>query len=694
LAEGNEPDAVHSAESATPEDSAAPHSDAVFISYASQDASAAERIAGALRAAGIEVWFDQSELRGGDAWDASIRRQIKNCALFIPVISKNTHARGEGYFRLEWKLAVDRSHLMASDLPFLLPVVVDNTSDQEDRVPDRFREVQWTRLPEGANADAFVNRVHRLLSPHTTMPAAASAQSSALPRSSAPAAARSTLPASRWFVRWIAGGLVFIAAGYFVFDKFVPPKHSVPAADNAVTAPVQGKEVSDKSVAVLPFTDMSEKHDQEYFADGVAEEILDLLAKASQLEVIARTSSFSFKGKSDDIPTIAGKLHVAYILEGSVRRSGNRLRVTTQLVRAATGVHMWSETYDRDLQDIFTVQDEIASAVVAALKLQLLPSQPLVSTHQTTNQEAYAHYLRGLQLVRQDSRDDDRRAVDEFAAAIGLDPGYAAAYAGLADSTYRAADQNGDEATFRRAVEAADRSLSLDPELAEGYIARVRIRTGYSHDFAGAQDDAERAIALSPGDARAQLAYAYVLICTGKVTEGIAAERKALDIDPLNRAAWISLALRVLNSGHYADAEQAGVRALEISPESVHAQYVLARIYLTEGRVQDALNGFRRIESDGLGGSGVAMAEYTLGHARESQTTLDRLIATHSADAAFQIAEVYAWRGDTEQVFHWLDRAYVQRDGGLATMKTNSILAALRGDARYKALLGKMNLPE
>ena len=687
MAEGNESDAVDSAESARP--------DAVFISYASQDASAAERIAGALRAAGIEVWFDQSELRGGDAWDASIRRQIKNCALFIPVISKNTHARGEGYFRLEWKLAVDRSHLMASDLPFLLPVVVDSTSDQEDRVPDRFREVQWTRLPgAGANADALVKRVQRLLSPAATMPAATSAQSSLLPTASTgPAAARSKFP-GRWFVGWIAGGLVIIAAGYFVFDKFVPPRHSVPAAEKAVAAPVTGEQISDKSVAVLPFTDMSEKHDQEYFGDGVAEEILDLLAKASQLEVIARTSSFSFKGKSDDIPTIAGKLHVAYILEGSVRRSGNRLRVTTQLVRASTGVHMWSESYDRDLKDIFAVQDEIATAVVAALKLQLLPSQPLVSTHRTASQEAYAHYLRGLQLVRRDTRDGDRHAADEFAAAVDLDPSYAAAYAGLADSMYRVADDNGDEATFRRAVEAADRSLSLDPELPEGYITRVRIRTGYSHDFAGARADAERALALSPGDARAQLAYAFVLICSGNITEGVAAERKALDIDPLNRLAWISLALRLLNSGHPADAEQAGVRALEMNPQSVHAQYVLARIYLAEGRVQDALNGFHRIESDGLGGSGVAMAEYTMGHARESQAALDRLIAARSADAAFQIAEVYAWRGDTEQAFRWLDRAYVQRDGGLTTMKTNPILAPLRSDARYKALLRKMNLPE
>jgi TolB-like protein len=457
---------------------------------------------------------------------------------------------------------------------------------------------------------------------------------------------------------------------------------------------VQGEVVSAKSVAVLPFTDMSEKHDEEYFGDGMAEEILDLLAKVPQLEVIARTSSFSFKGKSDDIPTIAGKLHVAHILEGSVRKSGKRLRVTTQLIRASTGVHMWSETYDRDLKDIFTVQDEIASAVVAALKLQLLPSQPLVSAHRTASQEAYSHYLRGLQLARRDSPDDDQHAADEFAAAINLDPGYAAAYAGLAGSTYRVADQNGDEATFRRAVDAADRSVALDPELLEGYITRVRIRIGYSHDFAGARADAERALSLSPGDGRAQLAYAYFLICSGRAAEAVAAERKALEIDPLDLGAWVTLALRLLNSGHYADAEQAGAHALEISPESLHGQYVLARIYLMEGRLQDALSGFHRIEGSGLGGSGVAMVEHSLGHARESQAALDRLIAAHSADAAYQIAEVYAWRGDTEQTFRWLDRAYAQRDGGLTTIKTNPLWASLRNDARYKALLGRLNLPE
>jgi hypothetical protein len=209
---------------------------AVFLSYASQDTDAAQNLCKALRAAGIEVWFDQSELRGGDSWDASIRRQIKSCALFIALISKNTHTRGEGYFRLEWKLAVDRSHLMASDLPFLLPVVIDETTNQEDRVPDRFRELQWTRLPGGANAAVFVDHVRDLLSAGATGSGDASLRSPALLRESTVAApTRSRAPASHLFGPWVVGGLLILAAGYFVADKLLTSKHPVAVAEAPAT---------------------------------------------------------------------------------------------------------------------------------------------------------------------------------------------------------------------------------------------------------------------------------------------------------------------------------------------------------------------------------------------------------------------------------------------------------------------------
>ena len=266
-------------------------SHAVFLSYASQDAQAAQKICEALRAAGIEVWFDQSELRGGDAWDQSIRRQIKTCALFIPVVSKNTHDRDEGYFRLEWKLAVDRCSLMAADRTFLLPVVVDDTRDDDERVPERFRDVQWTRLPGGSAPPSFVERVRRLLSPEPAHPPSTAARSSSAVSAATPATR--VLPHSRWLrpALLVLALLLVVAGTYLALDRFVLSKRSV-AAPTAV---------ADKSIAVLPFSDLSEKRDQEYFADGLAEEIVDLLAKIPGLKVVGRTSSFQFKSNSADL---------------------------------------------------------------------------------------------------------------------------------------------------------------------------------------------------------------------------------------------------------------------------------------------------------------------------------------------------------------------------------------------------------
>ena len=301
---------------------------AVFVSYASEDAEGAQRLCDALRAGNIEVWFDRSELRTGDAWDQKIRREIRDCALFVPLISANTQNRTEGYFRLEWKLAVDRSHLMAAEKAFLMPVVIDATPQAEALVPDRFRDVQWTSVPGGAATPPFVERITRLLD-HPL--AARSGVTSPAPAGRSPSSARSA-------TLWIATGLVAASIIYLTINAH-SPRPKIPAA-SAAAPPAAPLVIAEKSIAVMPFIDLSETKDQEYFSDGLAEELLDLLAKTPGLHVIARTSSFSFKGKSDDIPTIGAKLKVANILEGSVRRSGEHLRVTTQLVRSDTAEHL------------------------------------------------------------------------------------------------------------------------------------------------------------------------------------------------------------------------------------------------------------------------------------------------------------------------------------------------------------------
>jgi TolB-like protein len=293
----------------------------VFLSYASQDAEAARRICESLRAAGVEVWFDQSELRGGDAWDQKIRRQIKECSLFVPIISAQTQARLEGYFRLEWKLAAQRTHAMADAKPFVMPVVPDDTSDSHAYVPEEFRAVQWSRLNQGEAGVAFCERVSALL------------EANATPRSSTAA------PFSR--------------------------------PETTARQPAGKSSPADKSIAVLAFANLSNDPENEHFSDGISEELLNVLAHVPSLRVTARTSSFSFKGRNVPVPEIAQRLGVGYIVEGSVRRAGSRVRITAQLVDAVEDAHLWSETFDRELKDIFALQDEIAGLIAQNLQLKL-----------------------------------------------------------------------------------------------------------------------------------------------------------------------------------------------------------------------------------------------------------------------------------------------------------------------------------
>jgi hypothetical protein len=292
---------------------------AVFLSYASGDAAAAERICTTLRAAGIEVWFDQSELRGGDAWDTSIRKQIKTGALFLPVISHTTHDRREGYFRLEWKLAVDRCHLMDADMAFLLPVVIDDTQDDDERVPERFREVQWTRLPNGETKSEFVERIRGLLSAGPTTAASSIGPVAGSFGDASPAAGRRG--AREWRPKTILlalGALTVVAVAYFVFERFMPSRPAMR------TGPPN-------SIAVLPLANESGDPSQQYFSDGLSEDLITALSQFPGLKVIGRTSSFKFRDSKEDSGSIGAKLGAAHLLEGSVRRAGD---VVLRIVRS------------------------------------------------------------------------------------------------------------------------------------------------------------------------------------------------------------------------------------------------------------------------------------------------------------------------------------------------------------------------
>ena len=666
---------------------------AVFLSYASQDAGAARVICGALRSGGIEVWFDQSELRGGDAWDRQIRMQIHDCALFIPIISANSQVRLEGYFRREWRLAVDRTHDMADSRPFLVPVLIDDTLEPDAEVPEAFRAVQWTRLPAGETPPAFVERVARLLAPQPPQAraeiaaaAAAAPATAGRPRQPAPGRA-SRRPTPR--IPLLIAAAAILGVGYFALDKFVLSKHSAASLPSAAATTA----IPEQSIAVLPFVNMSSDKEQDYFSDGLTEQMIDLLGQVPDLRVPARTSSFYFKGKNETIAAMAQQLKVAHVLEGSVRKAGKRLRITAQLIRADNGYHLWSQTYDRANKDIFAVQDEIAQAVVSALKVKLVAGAQVASSRGTTNIEAYNQYLLGRQLYRRGNLEGFRHAVEAYRKAISLDPNYAAAYAGLALVEAWVAGYAGDTVGMERAGNDVNKAIALAPDDAIGYAVRSVIRS-WLWEWAGAQVDIEKALSLDPRSSEVQTSYASLLLILGRLPEAIAAQKKATELDPLSSNAWWWLGWQYMTTGNYAAADVALGRAIDLEPTATYALELLTGLRLLQGKAQEALEVSRKLNFAAHQLPVIAMAEHSLGHVKASQQALDEMIAKHAQDSAYQIAEVYAWRGEKEKAFEWLERAYKQRDAGLSQIKGEPMLKSLHADPRFNALLRKMKLPE
>ena len=673
-------------------------SKAVFLSYASQDAEAAKRICEALRAASIDVWFDQSELRGGDAWDASIRKQIKTCGLFIPIISHATHTRGEGYFRLEWKLAIDRSHLMSSDLPFLLPVAIDDLSDDDERTPDRFRDVQWTRLPAGETSPAFVERVARLLSPaptpalppgHTPTAPSATLRSSAAPV--APARSSRLLPL-------LIVVLAVLAAGYFALDKFVLSKHATSAVQTPAAAafgPSAPAAISEHSVAVLPFVNESTDKEQEYFADGLTETMIGLLSKVQDLHVPARSASFYFKGKSEELSAIASKLHVVHVLEGTVRKAGNRLRISADLIRADTGYHVWSETYDRNSSDVFQVQDEISAAVVAALKLKLVAAGTNAKIRGTSNVEAYNQYLTGVHYADTEEQTPDlyRRQATVLRKALILDPAYADAAAKLVLAEAYLADLTGDAAGLKSAIAAAERLPLEHPDHGPSYRIRGAIRDSWQWNWAGALADYEKAVALDPADADAHFDEALELRSLGRYPEAITALQKALTLDGRDVSYLNQLALIFISMRDFASAEQTVNRMLEIEPHSELLAATISSLRLLQGRVADALAQCPKMQDERTRLVCVAMAQHALGHRAEADQAFAGLLKTGTGGNFTNLAKVCAWFGDADQAFAWYDKAVAARESAATGILASRSLDGLHKDPRWKALLKKVNIP-
>ncbi len=665
---------------------------AVFLSYASQDAEAAQKICEALRAAGIEVFLDQSELRGGDAWDQSIRKQIKTCALFVPIISKHTHERAEGYFRLEWKLAVDRSHLITSHKAFLLPVVIDETSEEEEHVPDKFREVQWTRLPGGVTPPAFVERVRRLLSGELSQ-GPPSTESTAARLSARPTTRKPVLASWRLKAALLATiAVVIVALGYLVANRLVFSKRGAEVAPATAFAPPP------HSIAVLPFVNMSGDKEQEYFSDGLTEEILNSLARVNELQVAARTSSFSFQGEHPDIATVAHKLNVGAILEGSVRRSGNTVRITAQLINAVTGFHLWSETYDRDLGDVLKLQTDIANAVAGALRVSLLGQLAAkIELGGTHNPAALDAYLRGRKayIARHDVK-DVQTAIAAYTKAIGLDPNYGLAFANrsLALNVY-AGETSGPEVheSFDKAQADALKAIALAPDLAEGHLALAAYFNSGLLDFIRANEEYERALALEPGNSRIMGNYGAFAALMGRTEAGITATRRALALDPLNRANAGSLGGVLLMARQYDKALAAYLDALALDPE-------WPDLYANRGLAYYLLGDFERARAScetkpdfWLSQQCLAVIYDKLGRHSDAEAELAKLKAALGDAAAYQYAEIYAQFGNRAKALGWLETALRLRDPGLENLKTDPLMDPLRQEPRFQAVMRELKFP-
>jgi TolB-like protein/DNA-binding winged helix-turn-helix (wHTH) protein/Flp pilus assembly protein TadD len=482
-----------------------------------------------------------------------------------------------------------------------------------------------------------------------------------------------------------------IALGYVAVNRFWLSQR-IAAEHPAATASTK---VFDRSIAVLPFVDMSETKDQEYFGDGMAEEILDLLATIPGLKVIGRTSSFQFKGKNEDLRAIGVKLGVAYVLQGSVRKSGNRVRVTAQLLDSQDGSHRWSGTYDRDMGDVLRMQEEIAAGIGRALQIAVgaddLPARATLG-----NSEAYNLYLRGrYALTRFDQKGFDEAARD-FQQALDLDPTSAITAANLS-YTFLVQGEWGYVApgvAVEQARRTAESALKRDPTLALPYLVLGAIHTSYDFDWAGADKELQQALALAPYDAVALSFSARLSMSVGRLDEALAKLNASLAQEPLSAGSYQELDWIQARRGRLPEAEAAARRVLEISPTYDSAHYFLGLVLIARGEREAALAEMEKETLTGGQLAGLAMAHCALGRKAASDAALARMTKEQANDFPFMIAEAHAFRGEADQAFKWLDRAYEQKDPMLYFIKGELPLKNLESDPRYKSFLRKMNLPD
>jgi len=492
-----------------------------------------------------------------------------------------------------------------------------------------------------------------------------------------------------------------LAIAYFAYDKFVlsgkREAAEVEAATQKATQQIAAETPAepDKSVAVLPFVDMSPGKDQEYFTDGLTENLLNALAQLSELKVAGRTSSFAFKGRNEDLRSIGNQLGVAHVLEGSVQKSGERVRITAQLVSAEDGYHLWSQTYDRTLDDIFAVQDEIAGEVAKAMKVALLGQQgdtvPVPVSKNTG--AAYNDYLKGLYERNRGNMESNKLAISYFRRAIEEDPNLALAWAGLAVSLdfVTGYGSEGFAPGYEEARASALRALEINPELPEGLLALAGIQSSYDWDWEAAETSLNRALKQRPGDTEIRMELALLKAMRGKFDESFADYQLVAEQDPLDIKAQMALANSLGRYGRYEEAFAILNHVQEIDPTRPVLHMYKGRLFFRQGDYQRALEEFSLESFEFLKLTGQAVCYHLLGQQDQAVKALQTLVSSAGESASYQIALVYAQWGDFDNAMTWLERGYKIHDPGLQYLNIDSYFDPMRGDPRFQALLDKMN---
>ena len=482
-----------------------------------------------------------------------------------------------------------------------------------------------------------------------------------------------------------AFALILMAVGYVSWRHF-----------RTITPPKSEKIM----LAVLPFQNLTGDPNKEYLADGLTEETISQLGRLNpeKLGVIARTSVMGYKHKDERMDQIGRDLSVQYVLENSLRESGNDIRLTAQLIQVKDQTHLWAQDYDYPAKDILNVEDDVAKAVAHEVRLRLTSRQQAeLAQSRPVNPEAFDAYLQGYYYFERNTNKDTDMAAKYYERAVQLDPSYALAWVGLSRTRNWQANTGliPAEEGHRLAREAIERALALNPNLAAAHIQMGRMKQQVDFDWAGTDASFQRAIALEPGNPENVRSAASSAALLGRFDEALRLSHRAVELDPLNADSWEALGENEFFMGHLDEAAADSKKALELSPDVWPGPGLLSEIYVMQGRPQDALAEIELVSSDVAWERAFlySIAYYALGREKEADAALSELIAKYHAGAAYQIAVVYAFRNQSDEAFEWLDRAYAQRDDGLAETKVDPLLKSLHKDPRYAAFLKKIHLP-